>query len=70
MTWNINLNTAFFQAHPLSVQNIGGVFVVLLCGLALAIMVHMTKLTIDQGNYDDWPLAAAASHLRIPCHVI
>ena len=27
------------KAHPLSVQNIGGVFVVLLCGLALAIMV-------------------------------
>ena len=28
------------KAHPLSVQNIGGVFVVLLCGLALAIMVR------------------------------
>ena len=31
--------TNVLQAHPLSVQNIGGVFVVLLCGLALAIMV-------------------------------
>ena len=35
------------QAHPLSVQNIGGVFVVLLCGLALAIMVsNITVLVI------------------------
>ena len=81
MSWNINLNTALFQAHPLSVQNIGGVFVVLLCGLALAIMVWwwscschngmMTKLTIDHGNYDDWTLATTtASHLHIPCYVI
>jgi len=31
------------KAHPLSVQNIGGVFVVLLCGLALAIMVAILE---------------------------
>ena len=31
------------KAHPLSVQNIGGVFVVLLCGLALAIMVTILE---------------------------
>ena len=31
------------KAPPLSVQNIGGVFVVLLCGLALAIMVAILE---------------------------
>jgi hypothetical protein len=35
------------KAHPLSVQNIGGVFVVLLCGLALAIMVSKENPLVE-----------------------
>ena len=31
------------KAHPLSVKNIGGVFVVLLCGLSLAIIVAILE---------------------------
>ncbi len=44
------------KAHPLSVQNIGGVFVVLLCGLALAIMVskeNPPSPTGDRGQGED-----------------
>ena len=46
--------TDVLQAHPLSVQNIGGVFVVLLCGLALAIMVIIRLCNMRLYNGGLW----------------